>query len=60
MIPQNPFQLVEKPRMEKKLIKPLTMDQARLPLAHANQKRFGGQRLWTIIVLVLDTGLRIS
>ncbi|MEK7743456.1 MAG: tyrosine-type recombinase/integrase, partial [Elusimicrobiota bacterium] len=60
MIPQNPFQLVEKPRMEKKLIKPLTMDQARLLLAHANQKRFGGQRLWTIIVLVLDTGLRIS
>ena len=42
MIPQNPFQLVEKPRMEKKLIKPLTMEQARLLLAHANQKRFGG------------------
>ena len=39
LIPQNPFQLVEKPRMEQKLIKPLSMDQVRLLLAGINQKR---------------------
>jgi len=30
LIPQNPFQLVEKPRMEKKLIRPLSVDQMRI------------------------------
>lgn len=60
LIPQNPFQLVEKPRMERKLVHPLTLDQARLLLAQPNQKTFLGQRLWTIMVLILDTGLRVS
>src|SRR5260370_1075387 len=60
MIPQNPFQLVEKPRMERKLIKPLSMDQLRLLLAQCNQKRYEEHRLWTIMVLILDSGLRIS
>jgi len=60
MIPQNPFQLVEKPRMEHKMLRPLSMDQARLLLANANKKRFSGQRLWTIILVILDTGLRVS
>jgi integrase/recombinase XerD len=60
LIPQNPFQLVEKPRMERKLLQPLSLDQARLLLAQPNQKTFLGQRLWTIMVLILDTGLRVS
>lgn len=60
MIPQNPFQLVEKPRMERKLIKPLSMDQLRLLLTQCNQKRYEEHRLWTIMVLILDSGLRIS
>lgn len=60
MIPQNPFQLVEKPRMEKKLVKPLSMDQARLLLAAIKTKRWMDHNLRTIMVLVLDTGLRIS
>ena len=47
LIPQNPFMLVEKPRMEHKLIHPLSLDQARLLLSAPNQKRFIGQRLWT-------------
>jgi integrase/recombinase XerD len=58
MIPQNPITLVEKPRMERKLVRPLSMDQVRLLLAKANQKRFNGQRIWTMAVLILDTGLR--
>ncbi|HAZ07358.1 MAG TPA: hypothetical protein DCZ01_02295 [Elusimicrobia bacterium] len=60
MIPQNPFQLVEKPRMERKLIKPLSLDQVRLLLVQCNQKRYDEHRLWTIMVLIFDTGLRIS
>jgi integrase/recombinase XerD len=60
MIPQNPFALIAKPRMEKKLIKPLSMEQARLVLAGINKRTFQGQRLWTMTVLILDTGLRVS
>lgn len=60
LIPQNPFTLVAKPRMERRLIKPLSMDQARLLLAGINKRHFHGQRLWTMIVLILDTGLRVS
>lgn len=60
MIPQNPIQLVEKPRVERKLIKPLSMDQVQLLLRQPNQKRYDEHRLWTIMVLIFDTGLRIS
>lgn len=59
LIPQNPFQLVEKPRMEKKLIKPLSMEQARLLLAALNTKRWTDHKLRTLMVLILDTGLRV-
>ncbi|MDE2038646.1 MAG: tyrosine-type recombinase/integrase [Elusimicrobia bacterium] len=58
LIPQNPITLVEKPRMEDKVIRPLSLDQARLVLSKINQKRFDGQRLWTVAVVILDTGLR--
>ncbi|MHB2025883.1 MAG: tyrosine-type recombinase/integrase [Elusimicrobiota bacterium] len=60
MIPQNPIQLVEKPRVDRKLIRPLSMEQARLLLDQCNQKRYDEHRLWTVMVLILDTGLRIS
>lgn len=60
LIPQNPFILVEKPRMERKMIRPLSLDQARLLLSAPNQKRFIGQRIWTMMVLILDSGLRLA
>ena len=60
LIRENPFLLMEKPRMEQKLIKPLSMDQMKLLLIQPDQKRYDGQRLWTIMVVILDTGLRIS
>src|SRR5262249_2929925 len=59
-IPQNPFQLVEKPRMEKKLIKPLSMEQARLLLAAIKTKRWTDHSLRTVMILILDTGLRLA
>lgn len=60
MIPENPFQFVEKPRMEKKLIKPLSMEQAGRLLGAIKTKRWTAHNLRTIIVLLLDTGLRVS
>lgn len=60
MIPANPMSLVEKPRKEKKLIQALTSDQARILLAQPDLKTFGGLRGWTIMILILDTGLRLA
>jgi integrase/recombinase XerD len=60
MIPENPFQFVEKPRMEKKLIKPMSMEQAGRLLAAIKTKRWTDHNLRTIIILLLDTGLRVS
>ena len=60
LIPASPFILVEKPRMERKLVHPLSIEQARLLLSAPNQKRFIGQRIWTMMILILDTGLRLG
>ena len=60
MIPENPFQFVEKPRMEKKLIKPMSLEQVGTLLGAIKTKRWTDQNLRTIIVLILDTGLRVS
>lgn len=60
LIPASPFTLVEKPRMERKLVHPLSIEQARLLLSAPNQKRFIGQRIWTMMILILDTGLRLG
>lgn len=38
MIPANPFQFVEKPRMEKKLIRPLSLEQVKALLAAFRQR----------------------
>ncbi|MFH1723303.1 MAG: tyrosine-type recombinase/integrase [Elusimicrobiota bacterium] len=60
MIPQNPAAILEKPRMERKLIRPLTVDQVRRLLAQPTQTTFMSVRTWTVIILILDTGLRVS
>ena len=46
--------------MEKKLIRPLSMEQVRVLLAGLNQNYFPNHSVWTIMVLILDTGLRVS
>ena len=60
MIPENPFQFVEKPRVEKKLIKPMSMEQVGQLLGAIKTKRWTDHNLRTIMVLILDTGLRVS
>ncbi len=60
VIPATPFTLIEKPKVEKKLIRPLDMDQVRLLLAQPNLKTFCGFRNWAMMLLMLDTGLRLG
>ena len=60
VIAATPFSLIEKPKVEKKLIRPLNMDQARLLLAQPNTKTFAGFRNWVMMLAMLDTGLRLS
>ena len=60
MIAENPFLLVEKPRMEKKLIKPMSLEQVGRLLGAIKIKRWTDHNLRTIVVLIVDTGLRVS
>ena len=60
IIPATPFSLIEKPKVEKKLIRPLDMEQVRLLLAQPKTKKFTGFRNWVMMLMMLDTGLRLS
>lgn len=60
VIPATPFSVIEKPKVEKKLIRPLDMDQVRLLLAQPKTKTFCGFRNWVMMLTLLDTGLRLS
>lgn len=60
VIPATPFILIEKPRVEKKLIRPLNMDQVRLLLVQPKMKTYAGFRNWVMMLMMLDTGLRLS
>ncbi len=60
VIPSSPFSLIEKPKMERKLIRPLNMDQVRLLLMQPKTKTYAGFRNWVMMLTMLDTGLRLS
>lgn len=60
LIPASPMSLVEKPRKERTFIQALNLDQIRLLLAQPDKSKFAGLRAWTMMVLILDTGLRVS
>ncbi len=60
VIPSSPFSLIEKPKMERKLIRPLDTDQIRLLLAQPKMKTYAGFRNWVMMLTMLDTGLRLS
>lgn len=60
LIPANPMALVEKPRQERRFVQALTLEQVRALLAQPDPATYAGLRVWTIMVLILDTGLRIS
>jgi integrase/recombinase XerD len=56
----NPMAFVEKPRAPKVLIRPLSQEQVRVLLAQADTKTFVGLRNWVMMLLLVDSGLRLS
>lgn len=60
LLPSSPMTVLEKPKKERRFIAALNLDQVRLLLAQPNLQTFAGLRCWTMMVLILDSGLRIS
>ena len=59
-IQSNPVALVEKPKKIKKMLQAFSMEQIRSLLAQFDQNNFPHLRTRTLMILLLDTGLRIS
>ena len=57
---KNPIELVEKPKNVKPIIPALTMEQSKALLEQFDQDSFPELRTWALLVILLDTGLRIS
>ncbi|MFH1725750.1 MAG: tyrosine-type recombinase/integrase [Elusimicrobiota bacterium] len=60
IISRNPMELVEKPRRERRLIRPMDPEQVRALLAQPDPKTFLGLRNKVMMLLMLDSGLRLS
>ncbi len=60
IIERNPMELVEKPRRERHLIRPMNSEQVRALLAQVESKTFLGLRNKVMMLLMLDSGLRLS
>jgi len=60
LIRSNPMELVERPKRERHLIQPLQPEHVRALLEQANPKTFLGLRNKVLMLLMLDSGLRLS
>lgn len=60
LIESNPFDKITIPKAPKKIITPFTEDQVRLMLSAIDTKTPVGFRDWAIILVLLDTGTRVS
>lgn len=60
LLPASPMTVLEKPRKDRVIIPALNLDQMRVLLAQPSRKTFEGIRSRTLMVLILDTGLRVS
>lgn len=60
VIAQNPMELVERPKRERHLIQPLNHEQVRALLEQADPKSFLGLRNKVLMLLMLDSGLRLT
>ncbi len=56
----NPIEKVERPRRERRFVKPITPEQLRLILAEIDLKDILGVRDHALILFLADTGLRLS
>ena len=60
LLAKNPMALVEKPRRERVLIRPMAPDQAMALLEQPNKATVDGLRDRAMMMLMLDSGLRVS
>jgi len=60
MIEVNPFDRIKIPKPPKKVIIPFSEDQIRALLSVIDTKSLTGVRDWTIILTLLDTGIRVT
>ena len=60
IVAANPMDLVERPRRERHLIRPLSPDQAAKLIDQPDTSTFAGIRDRAMIMLMLDSGLRVS
>ncbi len=56
----NPIANIPAPRITRKLLHPLTQDEVSALLAAVNKKSFCGFRDYVLLMLFLDTGLRLN
>jgi integrase/recombinase XerD len=56
----NPFDKIKVPKPPKKLVTPFNEDQIRALLSFIDIRSFIGFRDWTIILTLLDTGIRVT
>ena len=60
LLERNPMELVERPRRERHLIKPMSLEQVRALLDQADPGSLLGLRNRAMMLLMLDSGLRLS
>ena len=60
VILSDPMALVEKPRAPKVIIRSLSPEQVQALLRQPDTRTFTGLRNWTMFLLMLDSGLRLS
>ena len=60
MLPRNPMALVDRPRRERNLIRPFSAEQATQLISQPDGATFEGLRDRAMIMLMLDSGLRVS
>ena len=60
LIRSNPMELIERPKRERHLIQPLQPEDVRALLEQSNMKTFLGLRNNALMLLMLDSGLRLS
>ena len=60
LLARNPMVLVERPRKERHLIRPLSVEQATQLLDQPDPNTFGGVRDRAMMMLMMDSGLRVT
>ena len=60
LIVLDPMEKVERPRRERRFVKPVTEEQLRIILAHIDTQDALGLRDYALILFLADSGLRIS